>query len=457
MSAIDVSNLKVAELFSTASYQFRIPDYQRPYSWTEKEVSCLLDDIASAFPYGEGTDSNTDYFLGSVVLIKQSGKPKADVVDGQQRITTLSLIFSAICYLLPDPSKSKQIRSDLIEKEDYRGNKTPVLKLRDSDEHFFSTWIRTDGKLGEMSKLDTNNKSGSQKNLIENAKDLLKNELYRPDGVELSEWLMHLLINITDNCYLVTISTEDFDSAYRIFSTINSRGLNLKPNDVLKSEIIGKIKPELRSQYTQIWDIEESDLGRDDFERLFFIIRSFLLNQKKYNELLTSYRKEILPKYDAEQFIDTVLKPSSDTFEQIRKVRFCCDNIEHQRKIRDLCSWLNEIDNNDWMPSAIYFIIRYPNDSGLILEFLTQLERLAAGLMILRVRRGKGNKDRDIIFRALIDAIKEGPEQAIHKATTSLRNSQCKMIVNALDGKIYEGKAKAFRNYVLLRSETMFY
>lgn len=100
MSAISVSNSTVAELFSTASYQFRIPDYQRPYSWTEKEVSSLLDDIASAFPYGESSDFDEDYFLGSVVLIKKRGKPHADVVDGQQRITTLTLILAVICHLL---------------------------------------------------------------------------------------------------------------------------------------------------------------------------------------------------------------------------------------------------------------------------------------------------------------------------------------------------------------------
>ncbi len=83
MSAISVSNSTVAELFSTASYQFQIPDYQRPYSWTTNEVSNLLDDISNAFPYDDSATPDTDYFLGSVVLIKKHGKPQSDVVDGQ--------------------------------------------------------------------------------------------------------------------------------------------------------------------------------------------------------------------------------------------------------------------------------------------------------------------------------------------------------------------------------------
>lgn len=452
MSAISVSNSTIDELFSTASYQFRIPDYQRPYSWTEKEVSSLLDDIASAFPYGESSESDEDYFLGSVVLIKKRGNPQADIVDGQQRITTLTLILSVICHLLTNETQKSKIRSQLIETVDFldENKKTPVLRLRDSDDKFFGQWIREGQNLDEITKVDTFDKSASEQRLILNIKYLLEEQLHKPETVEILDWLTHLLKKITRHCYLVTISTEDFNSAYRIFSTINSRGLNLKPNDVLKSEIIGKVHPELRSQYTQIWDIEESDLGRDDFERLFFTIRSFLLNKKQYTELLTSYRKEILPRFKATDFIDKVLKPSSDTFEQIKKVSFVCNNLDHQRQIRDLCSWLNEIDNNDWLPSAIYFLISYPNDSGLILQFLTQLERLAAGLMISRTWR----KERDKIFASLISSIKESPELAISQAHKSLGKGICTKVVKALDDKIYEGKAKPYRNYVLLRLDS---
>ncbi len=451
MPAVHVSNPTIKELFSTASYQFRIPEYQRPYSWTTNEISILLDDIASAFPYGVSTGHDTDYFLGSVVLIKKHGDPTADVVDGQQRITTLTLIFSSICHLLTDESKSELIRSDLIEKKDYLGNKTPALRLRSADDDFFGKWIRAGGRLEEMIKLDTSDKTDSQISLIDNSAHLLKNELHKPDGVDLSDWLMHLLINITQNCYLVAISTEDFESAYRIFSTINSRGLNLRPNDVLKSEIIGSIEPEFRAKYTQIWDIEESDLGRGDFERLFYTIRSFILNQNSYGELLKSYRKDILPQYKAATFIDEVLKPSSDIFEQIKKGSYSCDDLENQSKIRDFCLWLNEIDNNDWMPSAICFMIRNSNSSGLIVRFLTKLERLASGLMIARVPRGK---ERDSIYRNLITAIHEGAEQAITKAHDSITPRYRNRIVTALKGKIYEKKVKPFGTYVLLRLDS---
>ena len=91
-----------------------------------------------------------------------------------------------------------------------------------------------------------------------------------PENTQLESWIVYLLENILSKCYLVTVSTSDFDTAYRIFSTINTRGFDLQLHDILKSEIIGSIEDEkYRQKYTQIWDGEETDLGRKDFEALF--------------------------------------------------------------------------------------------------------------------------------------------------------------------------------------------
>ena len=449
--SIQANNCSIQSLFTTANYQFKIPDYQRPYSWTTNEVSNLLDDITNAFPYGETHTLDSGYFLGSIVIIKKSTEPQADVVDGQQRITTLALIFSVICHLMSDFDlvRSENLRQNYIEKKDIIDDEiTTGLKLRSLDDDFFGKFFRSADGMDNLLEISLQDKLDSQQRLIENARYLVENKLHKPNNVELCEWLTHLLRNITKNCYLVAISTEDFDTAYRIFSTINSRGLNLRPNDVLKAEILGKVTSEERSKYTEIWDIEESDLGREDFEKLFYIMRGFLLNQKKPGELLTTYRKEILQKYDSAKFIDEVLKPSSDTFEHIRKGSYCCDDIQHQTSIRNLCLWLNKIDNSDWIPTAIYFIITYPHDSQAVLDFLTQLERLVAGLMILRVTRNS----RAIFYHDLIGSIKEGKEVAINKAHKLLKSDERKKIVKKLNGDIYQDKQ--IRSYVLLRLDS---
>jgi uncharacterized protein with ParB-like and HNH nuclease domain len=77
-------------------YLFRIPGYQRPYSWTTEQSSDLLDDIAIACGDQDDLSERSPYFLGSIVLIKRPIDPKSEIVDGQQRLTTLTILLAIL-------------------------------------------------------------------------------------------------------------------------------------------------------------------------------------------------------------------------------------------------------------------------------------------------------------------------------------------------------------------------
>ena len=81
----------------SSEFDYYIPAYQRPYAWSEEETETLFDDLFSFFK----TESSDNYFLGSIVLIKDDSNPRADVIDGQQRLTTLTILFSSIATMLP--------------------------------------------------------------------------------------------------------------------------------------------------------------------------------------------------------------------------------------------------------------------------------------------------------------------------------------------------------------------
>ncbi|QIE42065.1 DUF262 domain-containing protein [Rhodobacteraceae bacterium SC52] len=81
-TSLKAEEYRLEKIFSD-DFVYSIPPYQRPYSWTDDQVSELLDDILAALP--GANDEAMPYFLGSIVLIKSSGQPKSDVVDGQQR------------------------------------------------------------------------------------------------------------------------------------------------------------------------------------------------------------------------------------------------------------------------------------------------------------------------------------------------------------------------------------
>ncbi|MGL4440044.1 MAG: DUF262 domain-containing protein [Bosea sp. (in: a-proteobacteria)] len=92
---IEASEKPILDIFCD-KYLFRIPSYQRPYAWTTEQTSELLDDVSTACGETGDVVNASPYFLGSIVLIKDPQRPEADVVDGQQRLTTLTIMLSVL-------------------------------------------------------------------------------------------------------------------------------------------------------------------------------------------------------------------------------------------------------------------------------------------------------------------------------------------------------------------------
>ena len=88
------------------------PGYQRPYAWTEEQAGILFDDLYDFFQ----TETIDNYFLGSIVLIKEENKPYADVIDGQQRLTTLSILFSVMADAFSTEENKNEFKIYLQEK-----------------------------------------------------------------------------------------------------------------------------------------------------------------------------------------------------------------------------------------------------------------------------------------------------------------------------------------------------
>ena len=115
----------IREIFE-GSYQFEIPDYQRPYAWTTEQAGELFDDLISAMQDARVSGATSQYFLGSIVLIKNDREPKSSVVDGQQRLSTLTMLFAVLREAMPHAADDitdflyKKGKVSLGEKNEYR-------------------------------------------------------------------------------------------------------------------------------------------------------------------------------------------------------------------------------------------------------------------------------------------------------------------------------------------------
>ena len=138
---IEAKELQLMNIFSDA-YLFEIPEYQRPYAWTADQVNDLLDDLTYAMERSDNMDDMPPYFLGSIVIIKDSNSTLSYIVDGQQRITTLTILFCVLRELSTD-------NSDVIDVR-VRENSDPFtgtvgrfrLNVRERDRHFFQSNIQ---------------------------------------------------------------------------------------------------------------------------------------------------------------------------------------------------------------------------------------------------------------------------------------------------------------------------
>ena len=236
MSKLNVDQKTIKDLFQDKKADFLIPDYQRPYAWGEAECQTLWDDIFSfAIPDDGRTefDSNSEYFLGPIVTFKNDDA-KMEVIDGQQRLTTLMLLLRAFYAKFGHMQDKASVatrqniekciwKTDEFGEPDMSALKIDSEVATDKDKDEFLDILRTGTiKAGQKSRYAANFK------FFQNCIDdfLAKYPTY----------FAYLPTRIMNNCILLPIEAESQDTALRIFSTLNDRGMPLSDSDIFKAQ-----------------------------------------------------------------------------------------------------------------------------------------------------------------------------------------------------------------------------
>jgi len=439
-ATIEGNEYPVMKIFSD-DFAFSIPRYQRPYAWTTEHAGELLDDFLTFMGEdGRPIEELDPYFLGSIVLIKTKNIPASEVVDGQQRLTTLAILLAALRATTDD----RRFAEDLTEFLYAKGNSVSGipekyrLTLRERDAGFFREYIQAPEDLSRLEKMDPAQLSDSRQHIQASARLFL--EGLRSLDEQQRRRLAWFIIR---RCYMVVVSTQDLNSAYRIFSVLNDRGLDLSHTDILKAEIIGNIPEEQQDRYTQKWEDQEERLGRERFAELFAHIRMVHRKAKLRDTILKELREYVKPAANPQAFIDTIMLPLADAFDLIKTETY--QSTHRAQEINGLFRWLNQIDNFDWVPPAILYLSRHNDDDQSLLAFFTDLERLAAGLMI---RRANIN-ERIERYARLLTAIENNENLYTPNSPLQLTEEERRGIVSTLDGDIYQ--ISRIRLYVLLR------
>jgi uncharacterized protein with ParB-like and HNH nuclease domain len=441
----------IGEIFQ-GSYQFKIPHYQRPYAWTTEQAAELFDDLVLAMRDA----SDSQYFLGSIVLIKEDEhRPETQVVDGQQRLTTLTILFAALRAAWEDAGASEGVRSVtrfLYEEGDEMLGRKANYRLiaRDEDAKFFREFIQEPGSIAKLAK-NTELLKDSQLHYRENASLLLQKveELLPDERLQLWRFLV-------SKCSLVVISTPDLEAAYRIFSVLNNRGLDLAPIDILKADVLGLIRKtqgeEKSRKYAQKWSDTETTLGRDAFGDLFGHIRTIYAKQKQKATLVKEFR-EYVTEYKNDEMInliDNVIEPYAEVWNFARNADF--ETTEQAEAINDTLSWLNRVDFKDWVPPALIYFKRFRQEPKKLIGFFRSLERLTYFLLVTKA----GINQRIQTYANLTKEIEpesfDGNPLALK--TLKLSSTDKRDFISALDGDIYR-KLPSARMALMLRLDAL--
>lgn len=434
MENIDAKKKVLKDLLSRDNF-YRVPEYQRPYSWDEEHFTDLIQDLLDA-------NKDREYFLGTIVVHNKGGIN--DIVDGQQRLTTILILMACLRDLLT----SKDFKGDLQEKIMQKANKVDGIPER----------IRIEVKDREafndiVVPRDGTNKIKSAEFVTEpewrylKAIDVFKKALKILSQPELENFTKFL----SQNCVMVFLSTTTFDDAFRLFTIVNDRGKQLRRIDILKANNISPtvIKSErIRNSLAQKWEDAEKNLGGETFENMLFLLRLILVGEKPQNDLLVEFEDRVFKRnivQKGEDFVDLVCEYATlynDTFEDFT----IFDSSPIKNKLIGLTYIMNnEFRSNEWKAPILLYLQKFQLER--FEEFLSLIElKFLEGWILNQTKDSRivlfGNITKSLTAAKSVDEVFLTVKITINKAG----------MLQGLDGDLYY---KSYCRYILLCLELL--
>jgi hypothetical protein len=407
---------------------YEIPPYQRPYSWEKENVQQLLDDLWEAY-----SQKDSEYFIGSLITIERERERPYEVVDGQQRLTTLNLILARMRDRITDDAVKADLGKRILPRNVYTGEaETPRLMLRKKDQTFFRKHILEAQPLPEKDREDL---EAPRRHLIENSE--VVDTFCQPK----TQQELRLFANyILQQVWVVFVTTYSWQSAYRLFNVLNARGIPLSNADLIKNTLFGVLGAQANrsDELEERWLELEEELGIERLDPFFGHHRTSLVAAKARGSL----HEEVEPLIRAHAggpfaFLDDVIR-SAENY-----MRIIEGDFKDARSMRALRS-LRRVEYDDWIPALLAFL-NQPVARLDTADYVDLLEKVTLQNWVRRL----GRTARQTVYYQLISAIKTG-KTADEVRQVFRNNAQNDEFLELLGGELY---GRPFDEAVLLRLE----
>lgn len=360
---MEAKECKVQDIL-TENKKFIIPSYQRPYSWTVDNAEQLIDDI-----YKSSQSEENEYFIGSMICINK-GQNQYEVVDGQQRLTTLSIIVSELKKIIPIQGIKDDLQKRVLPIDVYSDETDePRLIVRKKEYDLYKYYILQVSKDYKPEK-----PSDTELVFISNA-ETIRDYLLRLSVDELKLLAKYILQNV----YIVFVQTDDFASSFRLFNVLNSRGLPLSNADLLKNALFesasthNKKSEQIESAWSQIEDM----VG---VRRLDKFLTLHKLSEKKDRDRVLQKGFEAFIENLQQQFDGDAIAMSLMLVNSAKNYTKILENDFEHPSIRRKIASLSNLGVDEWIPPVMAFMNRMARTEDFNLDdfsqFITAFEKV---------------------------------------------------------------------------------
>ena len=436
-TGLKAEHLTIKAIFSSPEV-LRLPPYQRGYSWSEKEAGELLNDLLEAM------DTARQYFLGAIVVIQERPKEAMEIVDGQQRLATLSILFA----VLRDMATTREEANRLHEVLESPGRAFPPqaphwrLTLNHIDSPIFRETVLKRGATLNASLYES--ESGDRLNIVENLTTF--QEALKDINSEQRQRLAHYILN---NTLLVRVVVTDRDGGYGAYRVLNTRGKQPSASDILKSDLFERagFSDVEAEAHSAVWNEIGQRLGPQGFDDLLKQIRSLFDRAPSKEDMVTGYRNTVLNNISARGFVDDKLPRYADAYEILSSPRR--PGIGVSQNVAKYIDFMRALEHSGWRAPALKYLVDGDLDDAKATAYFKALERLAYTLQFVvtdreaRLRR----------YRRIITAISDGDNLYGEDSPLSLKPEEKTKLSERLVGRFAtfrQRKAMSLRINALL-------
>ena len=390
-TTISVNKQTIEEfLLNARTKTFLIPEYQRPYSWTSEQIDTLFNDIWEFTCNEGGSDREGTYFLGSIVSYENDNREQ-EIIDGQQRITSIFLLLRAIYTKLNGVDEKTEKAKYFINKiepliwkthkltgkVDYSSVLLNSKVISETENEILKNILET-GEINE--ELDDNYSKNYNQifNLIEEK------------SVENALMIYEFIYALLNQVIILPITADSQETALTIFSTLNDRGLPLSDADIFKAKIYNHLKDKNEKQdFIEKWKELEEDTQNisESIQQLFYYYMFYLrAKENDRNSTTPGLRKY----YSANKFKKLL---ETNILEDLREILNIWEviaepkkNIENENwsKNKDILKVLNILTsypNEFWKYPVIVYYLSHKNKENFEKSFLKFLRKLYVELL----------------------------------------------------------------------------